>query len=773
MVVSTFLKNARAAVQERLAQQSAPAETESADDLVADTMDREFKIMPFKFSGAKIASGEKTITVRPGVYPAGTYRDTVTDNLFNLIPEGHMTLNEFLDTRGMTKDEFAKRFLGREEAKLPHMKAFMEGETAMNIYSIRKSTGADDIIADSSDARYTSFYESKKLLLGSLKKDLKRTKGPAKDALRGRIEALEEQLKKLSNEDNHNLNVLHDMMSSDVDAVENILNSGADHAALNYAMKLIGNYAQMMDVQFRESIDMLDEETRNKLYAFQTRNFRVAKRIQEQMLAATTADIKAQTGRDTTVINGVSIYNKDISWKKRQVLDTSSTSHPAVQLLTRYISDALTKIRNRFEGFKSKNTKLVKALIAFQKSAGIKAKDAYNFMIQTDADGKRTGYIVSKLSHAYKSIKDSLPKGSLKRMVWYANNHKITVNAAANKERKERLKTFFKNTYAHQVELNEFDVARGTTYDQKLEEQARRYAFYQDASRMALIMEKARTTPAAIQPEEVEYFKRFEKNGGFHSELINGVHVYPMQMDAHAKWEDSRYKEIQNMSTDDPRRQFYDHWVESYLQGRRMISDQDNYMEWDYIPEKTAELDIMGSMREGLVNNLTQNISENIHGIDPITGEIEKRIPLYMNDHRLAPDEKSYDLGQVLEAFMHETINYDEKQKVEGPSLALLNMLKQEQIVDTNPDGSVKIINGQTQYKKGLSNTYMQAKYRVDANIYDERQDKEGVTNVKIMHTQTKRKLKAMRAEMEAMGLTEDEKIEAWDLIQDWATLPG
>lgn len=748
-------------------------EAKSADDLIADTHTRDFRVMPFKFSAHKIADGSKTITVRPGIYDAGTYKDTSTGALFNVVPQGSMYLASYLATTGMRKADFIKEFLGSEEAKKDYIKAFLNDSAPLNIYSIQKVQSADDVIPDMTDARFGKIYENRQAILSKVKSELRNTKeGPKKEAIRQRIANLEGQLDTLKNEEHQTLNTIVDMMSADMDAVEKILNSGADHSALEYAKSLLYNYANLMGVQFNPDMDLMDDEFRLKVMAFQSRNLKLAEDIQKQFFVLADDIVKRyKNGQGVLNINGLPIDTKDIGLYKKYLLSTNVSSNPIVQTLTRIITEAIRKLSMRFEAFKVDHHKLVKDLVAFQKKLGIKSDDHYEFMLQTNEEGTRTGNFVGKLSDAYSKAK-SEAKG-YHRLMFYANNHTFSINKAAADVREKALMEYYKNNFASNAELTEEDVARGETYEKKLDKLAYRFAHKRSPTLATAVLEKARTNPTHLQPADIEAFKYFEKHNGFGFQYINGVKEYPLEVIADAKWEDPKYNTIQAMSIDDPRRKFYEHFASKYEEGRNMLSDEDYYLKHNYIPEKTKDLGVGGDMRQWMANTISQTISQNIHGRDPITGEVIKKIPVYMVNDKISPDNKSYNLGSVLENFMREVINYDEKQAVEGDVNLLLSLLAEQKIPQTNPDGSTKVINGEVQYEKGMSNMYEQAKYRVDANLYDERQAKEGVSSIKVMGELARRELKALRVQMEALNLSLEDKSTAWELIASGSPYVG
>lgn len=754
-------RNARTAVDTLLSQTTNPG---NVDDLTADTYTRDFKVIPFKFSGHKLVSGEKTITVRPGVYDGGTYKESSSGELFNVIPEGNMLLESFLASSGMAKKEFIKRFLGAEEIKYPHIKAFLANEQPLNIYSISKVQSVDDVIPDMADARYAKIYDTRMSIVRKLKGELARAKGPAKEAIRERIRVVQGQMDTLENEESQNIETVVDMMEADMNAVQKILDSGADRKSLEYANALIYHYANMLGVQFAGDIDLLNDDIKLKIMAFQSRNLTLSQKIREQFLDIPIALVKEKTGKDVMKIDGLPVYGEDIGIMKRFLLDTSTNANPTVQVLTRTIKDAMRKFSMRFESFKVGHHHLVKALHDFQKSAGLKKEEHYEYMLQTDAEAKRTGNFVGRLSDEYSKAK-AAAKG-FHRLMFYANNHTFTVNDAAWKEREKKLIQWYKDNLAHYAELTEKDVENNISFDAKLNQQAYNFAFKRNPHTMKAIFEKAKNTPAQLQPGEVDFAKYFEKNGGFGAEYINGKYERPMEIQAHAQWEDAKYKEIQAMDPEDPRRKFYEHFAKTFEEGRQSLSDEEHYLPWNYIPEKTKDLGVGGNLRQWAVDNLSQVISENIHGRDPVTGEIIKRIPVYMTAQKISAENKSYDLGVVLENFEREVINHDEKLRIEDDATLLLALLKDQKVPETNADGSTKIINGEVQYKQGLTNTYQQAQYRLNANLYDERQDKEGVTKQKLKHTLVVRELKQLRTDMKALGLSFDDEAEAWRIIR-------
>lgn len=755
--------NARASVANRLAMASQKGV--SFDELTADAMSRPFKVMPFKFSSAKIVSGQKTITVRPGVYDAGTYRDSASQALFNVIPEGNMRLDEYLAATGMAKEDFKRLFIGAEEIKQPHIKEFLDGLQPLNIYSIRKVESQDDVIPEGSDPRYARLYENRMALIDKLKGERKKAKGDKKQAIQHRIDLLQDQVNILKSEDSHTINTIVDMMEEDLDTVERLLNSGADRSALEYATGLLYNYANLLDQQFREDIELLDPDDRLRIMAFQTRNTKMAERIIDEFRKPAIDMVRGMTGHDIEFLNGVPIYKKDINFLTRKLLDTSTDVNPIVQVITKYIANALTKFHQRFEAFKNVHRKLVKNLKAYQKAAGLGKDQVYDYMIQVDEDGKRTGNFVDKLSHQYTTLKGSL-KGR-KRLLFYANNHTFTVDPAANKARKDALKEWYKANLAHYAELTDLDIQKGITFDDKLAKQARSYASKSDAVLMAKILLKAKDNPGQIVDEEVEFFENFlTKKGGFRPEMVNGVETHPIQMHALPQWEDPMYNAIMALDPTDPRRAFYEHFAKTYKDGRKSLSDEEFYLPWNYIPEKTKNLGVVGTMQQQMVDSVSQNISSNVRGLDPVTGEIIKSIPIYTMGNTLSPEDKSYDLGDVLEQFESEVINHDEKSQIEDPCTLLQALLKDQRIPQTNADGSVKIVNGQVQFEPGLTNRFLQTQYKIAANLYDERQEKEGVTKKKVQNVLTKRKVAALREQMANLGLSEAEEQEAWGYIQ-------
>lgn len=723
----------------------------SKDDI--DVEPKDFKTMPFKYSDRKIVAGKKAITVRPYSYSMGTYKGS-NNRLFNVFPEGHMFIKDYLAKNRITKADFIKEFLDDEDARYKHIQEFLDDKKPLYVYRIEKVVNRDDIIPEISDPRFAKVYENRLAIIKRIKGQISAEKDPLKrEELRSRMDLAKEQAARIKDDETRTFQTLFGQMKNDVETARRIIDTKVDERSINYAKSLTNNYIEILTNDFNDILNdkSMDAETKQDLLDFITEATDLSKKLNTHFLALANDAQKKLTGKDQLRYDGMPINVDDTNMAAGWSYDTRWNKNPVVQAVTKIIRDSQVTINLLLNEFRATNKKLVHAMR--------KAKYDYEFMTQTDLSGKRTGLFVTRESAAYKEARAEASKDLNNQIAFYAHNHSYTVNDAAWLQRKEALIDYYKNN--NTILLNDQDVANGTSYDEKVERYAHDLAMQKDPNIMKAILDIAAVNPKRLTRADKLFFSRFLQYGGLRAERMGDAYVRPFEMTALDKWIDPKYTTIQAMSQEDPRKAFYDHWVKYIETGRRMRRDEDSYLAWNYIPEKYKPLGILTKAQQAMRDHLGQRLSINKGDIDPETGEVEKKIPLYMLNDTLSPENKSYDLGDVLEDFMKETINYDEKSKIEEPVNMLLSFLRQQQVWDTNPDGSIKTYSGQQQTKQGLSNNYIQAAHRVAASIYGETQEQELVTGWKLYSKEEKERLKGIKDEIDNLGLTAQERGEA------------
>lgn len=705
---------------------------------------REFKHMPFKFSADKIHAGAKFITVRPQKYNMGTYKDG--KNMFNVFPEGKQTLSQYLSKTGLTKEKFVRDFLGDEKTKYEHVRQFLDDGKPMEIYRIEKVTSNDDIIPEISDQRYAKIYENRQAIFKRIKSQMKDEKDPLKhEELRARKDLIAQEMASLKSDESRTFGMLREMMKSDLAMASKILDTKKDKRSLDFAKSLTANYGTMLMDYFEDVYRELPEADKIDMQEFMDDAKKLAQRISMQEFSLANEQQMRLTGKDVLKVDGLPIDTKDINLASAWAYDTRFNNNPLVQSITKTIRDAQLAINARMVEFRHVNNELVKNL----RKAGYN----YDFMIQTDEKGNKTHYLVNKLSNEYRELANKANESVQEKMTFYAQNHDFIINQKAQDVRDARIRQYFldNNSIVH----NENDIK---TYEQQVAEYAERMVDTKNPYTFKAIMDKMAIRPNRITQAEREFFVNYLQYNGMWAEKVGDEWINPLDMQAHNRWEDPKWREIQNMPTTDPRRAFYDHVEKHLKQGHRMRRDESNYLPWNYIPEKYKPLGILSKVQQFMHDHLAQRLSVNRDTINPETGEVEKKIPLYMHNNSLSPENRSYDLGNVLEDYMKETWNYDEKKKVEEPVKMMLSLLKAQRVYETNPDGSIKMANGEEQFKNGLSNNYIQASHRVAATIYGETQDQELVTGKKFFTASEQANMKMIKDDIARLNLTPQEK---------------
>lgn len=727
-----------------------------SDNIYQDPSSEE-KTIPFRYDRNILNKGGYVFLIRD--YPMGTYKDKVSGDQVNVFPQGKTTLNEFLLMTGLNKKDFKKLYMSGVHKDQVHMNKFLDGDSILHLHRLEKVRSKDDILPDIDDSRFSKVYDSKISIIRKLRNELKKTRDPdKKEIIRDRIKSLEKQTLLLEKEDSRTLATILDIIENDLEAVRKTLEGNPDRPSLEYSKGLIYNYVNLLSQDFGENIEYLDDEVKMRAYKFITEANTLGEKIEQKFFEKANEKVVQYTGK-SVMLEDVIVRARDINNPALYSKDSTENPNPIVQTLTKIIKDANRRLAVRYEEFLAKNSQIVSELKKFQKDKGI--KDIYDFMIQ-EINGKRTGYFVSENSPEYTAAKSNAKLNPKDEFEFMRDNHKFTVQTDAWTKRKERLINYYENNFSDSVKYTDEDERRGITFDQKLRKYANRWANKVNPNTMLSIFNK---DPKNITPMDIASFIDFTERGGFKAERIGNDYVHPLETKTDSKWQDKKYKEIQAMSKDDPRRKFYEHFTKKIYEGNRLLQDENMFLSWNYIPEKTKDLGVVGNVRQWVTDNVSQKISQNIHGVDLVTDEIEKNIPLYMNSTKLTPEEKSYDLGDVLKDFERELINYKEKSEIEDDSNLLLYLLSKQEVYETNPDGTPKTVNGKIRVKKGLSNNFLMAQYRLNAQLYDEKQDKEVITDIKLRDEIVRKRLKVIKDKIDKLNISENDKAEALEYV--------
>lgn len=718
----------------------------SMDEL--DINPQDFKNMPFKFSGNKIAAGKKMYTVRTQAYKMGTYKAN-NNKLFNVFPEGKGFIHEYADAKGITEQEFVKEFIGDEEIKYQHIQDFISGIKELYIYRIEKVTSKDEIIPEISDPRFAKIYANRLALIQRIKRQLREEQDPNKaDDLKARLDILQSQAKTLYNDETRSFGALLSMLRSDIATAKRILDSKWDRKSLEFTKGLVANYIELITKDFSDIYKALDQPTKDATNDLLDDIDKLLDRINKGYVSIAASNVKRISGRDVLTIDGDIEIVDDINVAAAETYPVKWNKNPIVQSISKIVRDAKITAQTAFSTFQKSHRALVKSL-----------KKDYDFMIQTDSQGKKTGNFVWKSNAEYERLNEESFLDPRSRLIFLAQNHTFIVNDAAWKEREKRLLEYYKNN--NNIVLSDSELNRGVSLDDKIERYAYEMTEKVNPHRMKSIFDRIRSNAKRTSAKDVEYYIKFNDYRGFYPEKINGKWDKTIEKTVDNKWIDSKWEAIQRLPDTDPKKQFYNHWLEYINKGNSMRGDESRYIPWNRIPEKTKPLGIKTWMRQFGYDSFGQSISYNKDFINTETGEVERKIPLYLSSGKMSPENMSYNLGAILESYVKELIDYEEKVAVEEPTNFMLDLLKQQPVYESTIDGKRKIVQGKPQTKNGVSNNYNQALHFVNAVIYGEYQKIEGVSSTILHSAETKDEMSKVKKQVEALNISNTEKSEA------------
>lgn len=706
---------------------------------------RNFQTMPFKFSLGKIKTGEKTITVRPTNYQDGTYTDN--NSLFNVVNQGRYNINTYLEVQGINLDDFKKRFLGDENVKYDHIKDFLAGKAEMFVYRLSNVNSIDDVITPIDDIRFQKTLQQKKRILRNLKNDLKgKLSDTRRREIKDRVDKLQQQIDRLSDTEKRTFDTVALNAIEDIELVNNLIISGITQSDIEYARSLLYGYSQVLgqfDVESQEDIDTL-----SKLLTLLQE---MDKKLENSQLTLANQLVQEQVGKPIA-INGALIDSKDIKLDTLYGFDTTKNENAIVQAITKLIKKASTTRDQVILSFQNKHEQILKNLQNFQRSKGLKGENIYDYMIQTkkNKDGKevRSGLYVSEYSaEYYEKLKESQGR---ERFEFIAGQHDFTINAKAWDLKQRNIREYYSNK---EINLSESQINQRLSIEDVQTQLADKAIAALNPYTLKKIFEKYKSNPKSITAQDYKFYKTFTERYGW-KEQGNTI----LEKKALDKWLDPKFKEIQAMSKTDPRRVFYEHFDQQIKEGRKELADDEVYLPWNYIPERKKDLGFVKNFKQWWTDQVSQKIAQNIHGIDPITEEPLKEIPVFTLTGRVRPEDKSYNLDDILKSFVYETKNKKYMSEIEDDVKLLERILQEQRVYKTNPDGTPQTINGEIQYKKGTSNNYEQARYRIASQIYMERQDKEGISQKKMYDEVDKDRRKYLLEQINELKFSDEEK---------------
>lgn len=601
---------------------------------------------------------------------------------------------------------------------------------------------------------YVSILTQRQTILQSLKAQLKEEINENKiKILKDRIAALSDHINNINDEDQRSFDYLLDMIKGDMNTINKYIDITDDTQSLVYFLSLLHNYPDMMNGSFLSVIESLPRD--EKLAFDNTMNEidRLSSRIRSKIRLAADEISKSYGQQSYLNIDGTPILTADIGQVKTVRAEAAAINHPLIQAINKKIKDALDRERIQFRIFQNSHEKIYKDFQKFQKSRGVSSKNLYDYMIQTDASGKRTGSIVTKYTPEYYEKRSNVKEKPRERLKFFAESHKnFKLNKEAWDQRLARERKLFRDENIDQITLTPEEYSSGLTKEDKLEQAFQKYVFGMDANIMLRIFEAAKK--GKLPSENVKFFINYIKRGFLKPEIINGVEVYPIEIEPIDQYLDPKFSAIENMSDTDPRKIFYNHYQDHARSTYRKMSASDSYQNWNYVPEKLKLSGIGNRIKDWSVRSISENTSQRTV-ITNALGQTSYKIPVYMKGSNLPIEDKSFNLKEVLEEFVREGYRFHEVNSIKNDVDLLMLALDEVQFYEVNPitGAPKKDQNGQNILKKGVSNAQKVIQYTIDAQVYQQAQLQEFVTNREIATPRLKAEKKAIMDKMKKIGL--------------------
>jgi hypothetical protein len=555
-----------------------------------------------------------------------------------------------------------------------------------------------------------------------------------------------EQVKELLTQD--------DIKESDILYTQKILNFWRDSETINDILDVFDIYEKNTNYDLYKDI----KDRANELYDvnwLEVYNKGIIQILEDNLnkdLSSLSSDQKLE------LINNL----KEINIGEAFLLDSSRNANLIIQAADKINKKASVKAEMESAEILSKYEKHIKAL---SKEFGSPEK-AYEYLIQLNEDGTKTGNLVFRYSQKYFNTmrKAKIGKDKSKLREFYRKN---TIHV----EYKYLFPEIFKEFYGGDIDTDNvtakehIKALKDTLGEKGYEEyfeifKAKIERFKQAYDEIKLsIEEQYKDDDTSIEREINSWL--IANSPFYYSNLIKG-NVYKTA-DQFNKFRGYEYvvnlplREINGKATG-----YYDsnyEKVESneilYSFYKDIIDDLNEFKSF-YPTQITDGLQInnLPSISKSIFENITSKNAKTItkdfwnnvltsisspeflkdasNRVNPITNQVERRLPTFMITNKLSPEQKSYDLIKVVQAAAMSSLTYKHKAYVED-SLNLIKIAVQNaNKAEYNKDGTYKrdSLGEVLSTKGGLENISKQFEYLYDS-FYSKTKD-DTLSNKKI-----------------------------------------
>jgi len=346
----------------------------------------------------KLLSREKTFTLRTKNHPSGLYK--FGKNYYNVL---NMYGKAVKADEIKNPDYLKKKFVGEEDVRLDHVKAFFDGTEPLYVYQITK---VDDSIQAMLEEQAKSggipqdvekYYVFYTRLISKLKKDVKKINNSLSDEskrIEAKIQEIEATLQNLIY--NNNKQNLIDLAHKTIDDVDTYLKKlyALEQSGQNFNVKNIEKSIKVLHTF--ENLEEVGERAR--LLISSLKRFGI-KLLDEEHLRLTGREI---TDKEKNEIQ------QDINYGELQFGTLSDVRNYLGKTIGLSIKEKQSIIEKNNKESKKILDIEIKKLEDFQKTQGITGKDIYKIFIQEH----RGSTVLTKpyTSDYYKLIADSFEK---------------------------------------------------------------------------------------------------------------------------------------------------------------------------------------------------------------------------------------------------------------------------------------------------------------------------------------------------------------------------
>lgn len=572
---------------------------------------------------------------------------------------------------------------------------------------------------------------------------------------------------------------------NDLEYVEKLLRK--DDLKLNeilYSEIILKTWASLDNTKIYSAITSFDVENTTKRFQDVTKIAAQARELDIKLDAIKVGRLKDFASKELNreVTEEELTQLTDIGHMQSQTRDISTSNNVILSIADKWMRKADFEAVGDMNVLNEKINTLTEAI---QKTEAYKAGGFAGIFGQVTKDGELTGELVDALTYEYYRTRDKLlqaidnaktpltRKDAAKKYYdWVRDNHIIV---DIGKLYKVDVDGFFiwkgdaDYLKALERELGE-DLAKTVEKAKELvekynEDLKNQIAYFKGAEEGDLKLEQWK-----IGNSPLIYIDNLKN--GLTSRRVGGKYIKNagwkyISKRVIASWEDPKYNAIQK---DPTLKEYYDFY-------RTTLKELYQYLPYNLRKEfKPTEIP---NINKDLIEELTQvgigkswnriwsKFLENISvtnedpakTINPVTKDFQKDFKFsYLN--KINPESKSYDLTKVLKLFASQSIGYKYKAQVEDAIRLSDSILREAVEKKIKPGGEIaKDKYGSITTTKGLENLLKQFDYAFDAFLGNKKEQREGVTDIKILTPKAKEEL---QKDIDAINadpkLNEDEK---------------